>query len=462
MRIQHLITKSITIAALLLGTSAMTAPATTLAATNTTSTTNATSTLTTALTDTTKYVANQLTTFTQSNTNLLSDTLEWEALGYARSGADTTTFAKRYLSDAATFLKSGDAFGYGRTTDYSRVALAVTALGGDASNLDGYNILTQLSDFATTTKQGLNGAVFALLAVDANPDYQFTQSTVAGGTSTTKQNLVDYIMDKEMSDGGWNLYGSTSDVDITAMTLQALAPYKNQAKVKTAIDRAVQFLSTKQDANGGYTSYGTVNVESADQVVVALTALGINPTSADFTKNGKNLLDNILTFHIAGSGFSHTLGGAVNSMATEQSYYAIVAYNRYLNGQDSLYNMADAKTNTTTTTTDDDTTKPVATEGSTSSSSSTTSSSSISQSGNSSSASTASSSTSNSTNDNAAPSTSSSSSSANQPATKQQAAKENKSALPQLGGTVTLGLVVLGLALLSLTIFIGRKVRFNA
>jgi hypothetical protein len=126
-----------------------------------------------------------------------------------------------------------------------------------------------------------------------------------------------------------------------------LAPYKDDSTVAAAIDRAVTALSKLQNASGGFTSWGTVNAESIAQVITALTAVGIDPaTDARFVKANGNTVEALLAFYVAGGGFSHTLGGAFNQMATEQAAYALVAYDRYVDGRNSLYDMSDAVTAT--------------------------------------------------------------------------------------------------------------------
>ena len=57
---------------------------------------------------------------------------------------------------------------------------------------------------------------------------------------------------------------------------------------------------------GDFASWGTENVESTDQVVVALCCLGIDPLKDErFIKNGKTLLDGILKYRMSDGGFVH-------------------------------------------------------------------------------------------------------------------------------------------------------------
>ncbi|MFQ7103154.1 MAG: hypothetical protein ACLRQA_08925, partial [Anaerovoracaceae bacterium] len=143
--------------------------------------------------------------------------------------------------------------------------------------------------------------------------------------------------------GGWALSGTAADPDITAMAIQSLAPYyDSDADVKEAVDKAVEKLSQIQKSDGGFASWGTVNSESCAQVIVALTALGIDPDEDErFIKNGRSVVDAMMTFAVDGGGFRHVSSGSVNGMATEQAYYALAAYDRFLQGKTSLYDMTD-------------------------------------------------------------------------------------------------------------------------
>ena len=127
------------------------------------------------------------------------------------------------------------------------------------------------------------------------------------------------------------------------MAIQALAPYyKTNETVKAAVDKALETLSAMQRPDGGFASWGTVNSESCAQVIVALAALGIDPsTDSRFVKNGVTVLSALAGFYVDGGGFKHIADGELDGMATEQGYYALAAYYRFANGQTSLYDMSD-------------------------------------------------------------------------------------------------------------------------
>ena len=131
--------------------------------------------------------------------------------------------------------------------------------------------------------------------------------------------------------------------------MTALGPYMKQAKVKKAVAKAITFLSKAQNKDGGFSSWGTVNSESCAQAICGLLACGVNPnTDSRFKKNGKTPIDGLMDFYDAKvGGFRHvnTASGGyepvVNQMATEQGYYALVAYQRLKDGKTSLYDMSD-------------------------------------------------------------------------------------------------------------------------
>ena len=267
---------------------------------------------------------------------------EWMALGLARSGR---TVPSGYYDNVVKYVKenidSNGRLDRTKTTENARVILALTAIGKDPTNVGGYNLLDGFYNMkGCLLGQGVNAPIFALLALDSH-NYTPTHDDV------TRESLVELILsDQVKADGGWALEGATaeaSDVDMTAMAIQALAPYyKTNANVKSAVDKALGLLSTMQQPDGGYASWYTVNSESCAQVIVALTALGIDPTvDSRFIKNSISVLDALCSYYVTGGGFSHTSGEGRDGMATEQGYYALAAYYRFVNKQNRLYDMTD-------------------------------------------------------------------------------------------------------------------------
>ena len=268
---------------------------------------------------------------------------EWAVLGLARSGYDVPdSYYENYYKTVEKYVKDKKGvLDERKYTEYSRVILGLTAAGYDPRNVGGYDLTLPLGDFEKTIWQGINGPIFALIALDSM-GYPIPENKSAK-TQATREMYIDEILKRQVKDGGWNLSGKKSDPDITGMALQALAKYQNKTEVKEASDKAIEFLSKNQDKNGGYSSWGEANVESAAQVLVALCELGISQNDTRFVKNGKTLVDNILSFKNPGGGFKHTAAGSgEDQMAAEQALYALAAAGRASDGKNSLYRMGDA------------------------------------------------------------------------------------------------------------------------
>ena len=261
---------------------------------------------------------------------------EWMVIGLARSGR---TVPAGYYDNVVEYVKAkadaNERLHPTKVTDNARVILALTAIGKDVTNVGGHNLLKGLDSMDYVQTQDINGPIFTLIALDSH-NYP-TMGDV------TREKLIQVILDAQLNDGGWNLSAENADPDMTAMAIQALAPYyKTNETVKAAVDKALEALSALQRSDGGFGSWDTVNSESCAQVIVALTALGIDPTAdSRFVKNGHTVLDALAGFYVTGGGFRHTADGERNDMATEQGYYALAAYYRFANTQTRLYDMSD-------------------------------------------------------------------------------------------------------------------------
>ena len=261
---------------------------------------------------------------------------EWMVIGLARSGR---TVPAGYYDNVVEYVKAkadaNERLHRAKVTDNARVILALTSIGKDVTNVGGHNLLKGLDNMAYVQTQGINGPIFTLIALDSH-NYP-TMGDV------TREKLIGVILAAQLTDGGWDLSADKADPDMTAMAIQALAPYyKTNETVKAAVDKALEALSALQRNDGGFGSWGTVNSESCAQVIVALTALGIDPTAdSRFVKNDLTVLDALASFYVTGGGFRHTANGDLDGMATEQGYYALAAYYRFVNAQTRLYDMTD-------------------------------------------------------------------------------------------------------------------------
>ena len=278
---------------------------------------------------------------------------EWNVMSLARSGYSVPDgYFDGYFNAVESHIANNNGVLSGNHTEYSRLLIALSSIGRDARDVGGYDLTAWFSSQTRIQQQGINGAIYALLALNTNnyeipdiDDVRHLTGFASNHVQATRQGMIDYILTQERSGGGWSLSGA-ADPDITAMALQALAPYRTQTEVSDSIDRALTTLSNLQHSGGGWSSWGSLNSQSSAQVICALTALGVNSaTDSRFVKNGNNPLtgtSGLLSFYVIGSGFGNTSNASVNGMSSQQGGYALVAYDRYVKGLNSLYNMSDA------------------------------------------------------------------------------------------------------------------------
>ena len=265
---------------------------------------------------------------------------EWMALGFARSGREVP--ASYYDSVVAYVDEKIDENGRlhaTKCTTNCRFIVALTAIGKDPTNVGGHNLLAGLNDMGYIRKVGVSGVIWTLIAFDCGR-YEMPKGI-------DRETLVDTILDFQVPGGGWANSGNIADPDVTSMAIQALAPYREEPEVQSALDDAVTVLAGMLDETGNFPSQYGASSESVSQVIVALCTLGIDPnTDARFVKNGMSALDGLLGYYVEGGGFKHIHSGKIDGIATEQGYYALAAYFRMLEGKNPLYDMTDGFTAT--------------------------------------------------------------------------------------------------------------------
>ena len=239
---------------------------------------------------------------------------EWYAIALAQQGGYDLSACRAALEDYVAAAKVRSA------TTRQKLALTLLALGSEHDFIE-----TTLAD--SIGKQGVMSWAWGLHLLNNGCE---SQGYTAG-------EVVETLLSLRKADGGWAITGTASDVDATAMVLQALAPHQDDEAVAAAVEEAVALLSQRQLASGGFASYGIENAESAAQVIIALCALNIDPVDARFVKNGASMLEALAAFRLADGSYCHELGGAYNENATAQAYLAEVAYARYKAGEGSLY-----------------------------------------------------------------------------------------------------------------------------
>lgn len=264
---------------------------------------------------------------------------EWVILGLKRSGVTVPkTYYDGYYKRLEAYTKECKGVLHPRRyTTYSRVIIALTTLEKNPMNVAGYDLVKPLGDYNATNLQGINGAIWALIALDSG-DYEMPINTEAK-VKSTRQMYVDKILSSQLRSGGFSLDGQEpSEVDLTSMALVALSNYRDQELVQKAIDKGLGYLSKAQEKDGGFISYGDECTESDAQVILALTTLSIGLDDERFVKSGHNVIDHLMSFYTEEGGFKHSLKDTKpNLMSTEQGFYALVAIKRSVEGKSSLF-----------------------------------------------------------------------------------------------------------------------------
>ena len=260
---------------------------------------------------------------------------EWAVLAQARNGnTDDAWYHNYYRSVEQTLAASEDNM-IGKSPANARTAIAVTAMGLDARNIGGKNLLEPLADFSVAKGSYVTDAIYALIAFDCG-DYDIPETSAED--KTTREKLIDYIL-SSFNDDGYIGGDWGDDQDSMAMAIQALAPYYNSnEEVKKTVDKALNYLSEKQNADGTFGAYDAVCTTA--QVICALSALGIDAQKDErFVKNNMSGIEGILPY-VNADGSIAVENSEYPNMSTEQAGYALVAYDRLKNGKNGLYEIA--------------------------------------------------------------------------------------------------------------------------
>lgn len=264
---------------------------------------------------------------------------EWEIYAFAKSGRkiDNGLIANYKKSLAANKVEwAGNT---AKVTDSERVALTLAALGEDITSFDGVNLVNVICSNDGLTASA-NNLVYALIAFDEAGVSD--EAMLASGSSWTRVKLVSRLIAFQNADGGFAIEaGGSSNVDMTAMALQALAPYVKggedaavtapdaQPSASASVEAALSFLKSQMN---GLCDFGSV--ESNAQVLLALVALGKDPanTKNGFAKGANSLVTAIAAYELGdGKGYAHVMGsdgkpGNANALATVQALRALSAY----------------------------------------------------------------------------------------------------------------------------------------
>ena len=236
---------------------------------------------------------------------------DWLAIASGRAGLQRPDYLRDLESYVTSMYRENGGLDRIKATEWHRITLAVLAQGGDPTafgrDREGKPIdlvaegTYNWSRSRSLGAQGLNGWIFALITLDSGG------FAVPEGAAYTREDMIAAILAAQTEEGAFGLSAGTADVDITAMALQALAPYQEDAATAEAIRRGLAWLSGQQTENGDFVSWGDPNAESTAQVLIALCSLGLDPeTDPRFIRNGRTFRDGLLSYRTREGLFRHT------------------------------------------------------------------------------------------------------------------------------------------------------------
>ena len=244
------------------------------------------------------------------------------AQGWKTKNADIQT----YVGSVMTAIQSGKLSKETVPTTIERVVLTLTALGLDATNFCGQDLTAWLYENQDWSNHVSSDLIWGLIALDSG------KYTAADGY---REALIQHLTEYQNQDTGAFFYShgySADDVDMTAMAMIALAPYKDSnATAKKMYDAGWKYIESKKDDQGNYGGKSYDPCCTNAYVVIAKCAAGETGIEDTVSWMLKNCLGE--------KGFN--LKGEYNGMSTYQGMMSMAAYQRAKAGKADLFAMSD-------------------------------------------------------------------------------------------------------------------------
>ena len=260
---------------------------------------------------------------------------DWYIMSKLRTGQTISDAEKEAYGQSAVSVVSKWKANQ-KPTDIARVALTLSAMGKDITNVGGVNLAAMLYS-SDRLEDGSNELSWTLIALDA------TSQKIPADAKWNRESMIDALLGFQNENGGFGLFDNKSTgVDMTAMILQALAPYVKEAKVQTAVDKALAYLKDAMDEEYAYTSS-----ESAAQIILALACLKLDAVDAGFAAESKSIFSTLeKNYRVKDGGYAHLKNGAANAMASYQIMEAYEAYRRFKASEEGYWDMNSLKPST--------------------------------------------------------------------------------------------------------------------
>ena len=190
-----------------------------------------------------------------------------------------------------------------KSATYSPGAVrAMKVLDIDPADVNGLDFLAPLTDVSSKGTGDLADALKDLDSIDLS---------VWRSRGVDADSVVDKyaakMLQNQMVDGKFSYDADNSiweEVQFTAENVAALAPHTDKEYIAKAIDKAIEYLSSVQFADGSFPGRdGLPDGEATLAVLDMMNAAGISLNDDRFVKNGNTVADGLRTFYIEGVGF---------------------------------------------------------------------------------------------------------------------------------------------------------------
>lgn len=244
------------------------------------------------------------------------------AQGWKTKDADIQT----YVATVMTAIQSGKLSRETVPTTIERVILTLTALGLDATDFCGQDLTAWLYENQNWNNYVSSDLIWGLIALDSG------KYTAADGY---REALIQHLTEYQKQDTGAFFYShgyNADDVDMTAMAMIALAPYKDSnATAKKMYDAGWKYIESNRDDQGNYGGKSYDPCCTNAYVVIAKCATG--QTGGDLDATVAWMLKN----YLGKKGFN--LNGEYNGISTYQGLLAMDAYQRASAGATKLFDV---------------------------------------------------------------------------------------------------------------------------
>lgn len=244
---------------------------------------------------------------------------EWYIITMLRGGKSIdSSVLEEYYSSVAETVKGWDE--EVKPTDAEKTALALAVMGKDITDIDGVNLIDIICN-SEKLDEGANALAYALIAIYASG------KEIPEDAKWNTDSMINALLEFRTAEGGFGLYdNNTSDVDMTAICVQALSLYRGAENTDNAIAGAVGYLSGIVSENWDFSD----DPNSAAQVLIALATLGIDVTDSSngFGVDEHNNIITALEKYRSTDANGYIYGSSVNPMTTVQVMQAYDAYRK--------------------------------------------------------------------------------------------------------------------------------------